>query len=1059
MLPLLGGPLLLLACLMSSEAADSAAPQEVLVRSNAAGCPSLLQVRAASSAQVPEDPENKTDGVVICADGSSLKWVFKGAVSGWWGCVPLITWNHFWPNNSNPYVFTSAWCTILGMVCLACARGLLESWVGVASSRNCGKAAGGKSAAWSSCQGPQVDIPEKRVDELVALKAAAAGELLALIDDGTMPLCYGELEQRIAALSQYMRDPCGVRAGDRVGVLVPRGFAELIAPLAANRAGAAFCNLDEAADAAQLERYCKLLQPVVVVCGSVAMQDLLPPGVQSFLIRPDASCESSPWQHRGTRCPSIDVAASAMQTTSTMETPAAVWFTSGSTGEPKAVVWDHKMLTHNNFSTARLLGLSSTDVMLLKTTNIWAAWEYEAFPALISGAALRVTRPGGNKDPEYLAELLLGGAALRPVTCATFTSQVLGIVLDRLEKEGGLGAQQPAAQLRHVIQVGERCPAALGDRVGALLPHVVLHNLWGCTECACTVFSASGVGLKGHGVGLDPGAGLPGGQPEPQVLVRLLDAQRREVAPGQEGFIYVGGIVAKGYLGRDDLTAAKFLDDPTGSGVRMFDTGDLGKVDDRGQLHILGRRDRQLKLRGIRIEPEGVEAALCKFPGVQRAAVVATSDPAVLHGFVEVAASFEDASEEALLGHCEMHLPPHMRPHTISVFQAPGGLPQLPNGKANLKALEHMAAAKVGSAEKPVVDSLGLLRRVSKRDLPARRILDNVLVLSTCAMVHFHMNYCSPIAGDREKVSPEPWFQTLVLGDWNIDSEWSSLGFVVAGSLAESMDSGPPRFGLREILVLYVYLLWQGMGLAVGFSTGYAWYLLMLLLCKVALVGMHRLKMPVLNQLVVVCCFPFAFQLSDHLQTLSAASPAFQEFSQLINLQDVMNSCKASDAAFYCAVFLLSPCILRSLRAFAARSSALTGLVAALLGAAALNFQCQHDISWPLSEAADLLVLILFASALASLPETCHWEFVAKNSLGSYVFSSVWSACVPGIPGFQKAINGLNSLGGNLAAGVKLAGMAFNIAACCFVFGPLLQRLLLMPLHALPRLCTKSNMT
>lgn len=991
------------------------------------------------------------------------------------------TWKHFWPqydswgDNTCECIFVFGWAAILGVLLPALARPLLDRIARDPLSSDSDsetseeREATVKNGAWSSCWGPETDIPDKRVDEFVATIATQSPDIPALLGDGGASLCYRELEQRIAHLASELTTKWGVRPGDRVGILVPKSFSELIVPLAVIRAGAAFCNLDTTSSGDAQALLCTLLQPKVVVCGEAALQGALPSGTQSLLVHLTGCCTTVPPQpSAGGGAQSRAAAAEGV----TIESPAAVWFTSGTTGQPKGVVWPHRMLTHNNFCTAALLGLGEQDVMLVKSTNIWAAWEYEAFPALMSGAALRISRQGGNKDPKYMASLLngldgeSGWPAPRPVTCATFTSQVLNIILDRLEIDFRDTAQQMAQQLRHIIQVGERCPAALGDRVASLLPHVVLHNMWGTTESACTIFSASGKDLAGHGSAEDPGAGLPAGRPEPNVLVRLLDEHRREVEPGMEGSIYVGGIVASGYLSRPDLTAERFIQDPLDSGLPMFDTGDVGVVDGHGQLQILGRRDRQLKLRGIRIEPEGVEVTLCKCPGVQRASVVATQDPAMLHAFVEACSDkLGSLAEEDVMDHCKSSLPVHMQPQTVTVLP-PGGIPQLPNGKPNLKELESRAQARVNSSERPMVDSLGLLRMLSKDDVAVKRILDNVLVVSTFTMVHYHMNQ----SREAHVVISASWLWSVAM-EWGQSSEFSTLGFILSGAVIDSLDrSQRLRFGARDAVLLYVYLSWGALPQLVNWMrmalsleplhllSGPRWYLLMLLLCKLLLLGLHKLGVPLKQQLIIFLALPAALCLHLHVLAASKACSVFTFMfgdgrnNWLFDLVAVLNYCKMSDAGFFCAATLLSPSITKVLRELIARTNGIVGVVSALLTVYFIHLTIQLNLGWPSYEAQDMFILALVTVSVASLPEHVHFEFAAKNSLGAYV-----SSCAFNVLG-ARAWTLFGALG-RAGPWCQLAGMLADVLLIMLVLGPATQWLLLLPWRLCGRAASSTSST
>ncbi|MER2178878.1 MAG: AMP-binding protein, partial [Stenotrophomonas maltophilia] len=231
----------------------------------------------------------------------------------------------------------------------------------------------------------------------------------------------------------------------------------------------------------------------------------------------------------------------------------------------------------------------------------------EFFLPLISGATLVVAPPEAHRDPLALAALIRQHA----ITTLHFVPSMLAAFLAAPAAHG--------LQLRRVFTSGEALDAALRDRFHATV-QAELHNLYGPTEAAVDVsfWPASQD---------DTSAPVPIGHPVWNTRLYVLDAGMQPLPPGVAGDLYLGGVqLARGYLGRDDLTAERFLADPFVAGGRLYRTGDVARWREDGAVEYLGRSDHQIKLRGLRIELGEIDAALRSAPGVTRAEVLLRED-------------------------------------------------------------------------------------------------------------------------------------------------------------------------------------------------------------------------------------------------------------------------------------------------------------------------------------------------------------------------------------------------------------------------------------------------
>lgn len=433
-----------------------------------------------------------------------------------------------------------------------------------------------------------------------ALAAFEAGvrehpERLA-VDAADAQLSYGALDAVASALAARLRHG-GVRPGDVVGVLLPRGAGMAAAMLAAWKAGAAFLCLDAAMPAARLSQLVADADLKAVV-GEGGQPQWLAHAL------PDASWHAATLQADAATLPTTWPAAVSAQ-------PAYLIYTSGSTGTPKAVVVTQGNLAHYTAGVLHALALPAGSSMA-SLSSVTADLGHTAwFGALLGGHTLRVPDDALGEDPEALASAL----AARPVDCLKIVPSHLRALL---------AVADPARLVPRQCLVfgGEALDAALVARVQALRPACRVVNHYGPTETT--------VGCLTHAVpsGVAQGA-IPVGRPLPGVSAHVLDRQLNPVPRGAAGELYVGGAgVASGYLRRPALSAERFVPDPFRSGGRLYRTGDRVRMTDDGAIVFLGRADAQVKIRGFRVEPGEVEAWLRQAPHVRDAVVLAQPSPA-----------------------------------------------------------------------------------------------------------------------------------------------------------------------------------------------------------------------------------------------------------------------------------------------------------------------------------------------------------------------------------------------------------------------------------------------
>ncbi|HSF42617.1 MAG TPA: amino acid adenylation domain-containing protein, partial [Thermoanaerobaculia bacterium] len=353
------------------------------------------------------------------------------------------------------------------------------------------------------------------------------------------------------------------------------------------------------------------------------------------------------------------------------EVLAYLLFTSGSTGLPKGVLVPRRGMANHVRAKIADLHLTSSDVVAQTASQSFDIHVWQCLAALAVGGRVRIFPDEVVRDPVLLAEAV----EREGVTILEMVPSLLGVLLDALEQ----GERPAFRSLRWLIPTGEALPPELARRWLALYPEIPLLNAYGPTEASDRV--------SHHPITAPPPPGMaitPIGRPIPGLRLHVLDAGFRPLPIGAPGELYIGGAgVGRGYLHDPARTAEVFLPDPFGGpGARFYRTGDLARFLANGTLEYLGRRDHQVKIRGVRIETGEIEAALRQHPGVREAAVVARDEPKRLVAyFVPVEAVLGVAALRAFL---KERLPEAMIP---AVFVEMDALPRTPNGKLDRRAL------------------------------------------------------------------------------------------------------------------------------------------------------------------------------------------------------------------------------------------------------------------------------------------------------------------------------------------------------------------------------------
>jgi amino acid adenylation domain-containing protein len=523
------------------------------------------------------------------------------------------------------------------------------------------------------------------VPEMLARQAARSPDHPAVVWTGGA-MTYGELDRLAGDLAGRLR-ALGVGAERLVAIGCERGPEMIVGLLGVLKAGAAYLPLDPSLPQERLDRLAADARPALLLTQESLLSRFA--GFQGEVVCLDARRPVAelplPTPLPVPPLPPSPVSPDAL---------AYVLYTSGSTGAPKGVMIPHRALAAFTRAAAESYGISACDRVLQFAVLAFDTSVEEVFPALSVGATLVLRNEAMLASPrEFLATCRAWGVTVLDLPTAYWHE--LAAALPELAEELG-------PPLRRIILGGERAlPERIVRWVEACGVEPVLLNTYGPTEATVVATWQSFAGLAGGALAAAAGAI---GRPLGAAQVYVLDSAFEPVPVGVVGELYLGGPgLARGYLGRGDLTAERFLPqgpaagveepgarDPSGGapGARLYRTGDLVRFRAGGRLEFVGRADHQVKIRGFRIEPDEVAAALTAHPAVREAVVVArAAGPGELRlaGYA-VAVEGEGArpTPAELREHLKALLPAYMVPADLTLLAE---LPRTASGKVDRRRL------------------------------------------------------------------------------------------------------------------------------------------------------------------------------------------------------------------------------------------------------------------------------------------------------------------------------------------------------------------------------------
>jgi non-ribosomal peptide synthetase-like protein len=528
----------------------------------------------------------------------------------------------------------------------------------------------------------------RRLEQLFEQTCDRTPDALALVC-GAEKLTYAQLDARANQLAHYLMNQCDLRPGARVGILLERSTNTYVSLLAVLKCGAAFVPIDASYPADRIA-FINEDAGTALLLSSPGLAEAFA-AVHCPVVLLDEAAEAIA-THPDTR-PVIEEGDDSL---------AYIIYTSGTTGRPKGVAIEQPSICNFISVCTPLYGVMAGDRVYQGMTIAFDFSIEEIWPTFASGATL----VAGPTDHRRLGSGLADFLNDQEITVLCCVPTLLATV------------DREVPSLRTLLVGGEACPADLVKRWSR--PGRRMLNTYGPTETTVTATYCE----------LLPDQPVTIGKPLPTYTTYILDEQLQPVPAGQLGEICIGGVgVARGYVNRPDLTAAKFVPDrfaPQRPSARLYRTGDLGRMTPSGDIEFAGRIDSQVKIRGYRIELSEIEAVLLESPFVQDAIVaVGTAEG----GVQELAAyiTLRDKAnrpanlENDLYAELKRRVPCYMVPAFIEVLSA---IPMLPSGKADRARLpaptSRRLSARVGAGippETPLENELaGAWAKVFGRD-------------------------------------------------------------------------------------------------------------------------------------------------------------------------------------------------------------------------------------------------------------------------------------------------------------------------------------------------------
>lgn len=499
-------------------------------------------------------------------------------------------------------------------------------------------------------------FPETTLKELIEQQYRETPDRIALTFKDQQ-LTYRELNERANQLARKLRDG-GVKPDQVVGVLLERSLEMMVGIFAILKAGGAYLPLAPEAPQSRIHYMLSDAGATVLLTHKGFADKLEFAG--AILALDDPGLYVGDAQDLPTLHASSDAAY--------------VIYTSGSTGQPKGVIVEQRSVVNRLWWMQRAYPIGEADVLIQKTPIHFDVSVWELFWWAFTGSRLHILGPGMAAVPFVLADEI----ARRKVTVMHFVPSMLNVFLAYLEHAG---TKDRLASLRTVFCSGEALKPLQVEQfyqqvgIGSATK---LVNLYGPTEATVDVSWFNCLPGKTY-------SKIPIGKPIDNLRLYVVNENLEALPPGQEGELVIAGEgLARAYLNQPALTQAKFIQPQIEGEERVYRTGDLAVLNAEGEFEFLGRIDRQIKIRGMRIEPGEIESVTRRHPAVRDCLVLArqpSPNIILLIAFVVLKSVIDP---EEIKVYCREYLPDYMIPGRCIALDS---IPLTPNGKADRKAL------------------------------------------------------------------------------------------------------------------------------------------------------------------------------------------------------------------------------------------------------------------------------------------------------------------------------------------------------------------------------------
>ncbi|NET72096.1 MAG: amino acid adenylation domain-containing protein [Sphaerospermopsis sp. SIO1G2] len=466
-------------------------------------------------------------------------------------------------------------------------------------------------------------------------------------------LTYRELNNHANQLAHYLKS-LGVKPETKVGICVERSLEMVIGILAILKAGGAYIILDPAYPPERLTFMLEDTQTSILITQTSLQKQLKINSKTIINIDQDWTIIS---QHSQENLPNIV----------NIENLAYIIYTSGSTGTPKGTEVPHRSLIGFMFG-VDYIKLDEKQIWLQHSSTSWDAITLELWPPLLYGGKC-VIYPDRIPSPESLINIIQA----EKINTLFLTTALFNLIIDT-NPQGLLGVKQ-------LVTGGEKISLDHVQRALEILPETQIVNGYGPSEC--TVFTCCYPIPNQIAENI---TSIPIGKPIGDRKVYILDDNLQRVTIGIPGELYVGGkSVARGYLNQPKLTREKFISNPFIDGETLYKTGDLVRRLADGNLEFISRIDNQVKIRGIRIEPSEIEAALIQYSQIKQVVVIVREDqPGNKILVAYLVTDNNSIDQQELRNYLKQNLPDYMIPTAFLCLEK---LPLTPNGKINHRAL------------------------------------------------------------------------------------------------------------------------------------------------------------------------------------------------------------------------------------------------------------------------------------------------------------------------------------------------------------------------------------